>query len=1227
MYIADSGNDRIRKVDTEGVITTISGTICNPNLYKIGVGGIAIDQYDNIYYAGSYYCNQVRKIDRYGEVTVVAGAGGLAFGGDGGQATDAYLDIPSDVAVDRYGNLYIADTRNQRIRKVSPEGIISTVAGGGFAENGQATQVQLGNVKGVEIDAEGNLYITENSKLRKVDTNGIMSTIVGTNAIASLGDNGLASNARLSSPRGIDIDIYGNLLISDGGHYRIRKIALSTQFEAYNLSLGESLYKHQNNTADIFDATGKHLKTIDLNTGNALKTFTYDENNHLLSITNRFNQTTTITRDANGHPTQITAPNGQVTTLTVDENNNLTQVSYEDNSKYEFSYFDGSLMDTMIDPNGNVISHVWNDTGRIVEEVDGLGGSYRFLRNVNGDETFYSTILPEGETSTSSDVTLANGDTQSTMTLATGETVTATFANDESSTTSLRDGVSSVSTYTTDTLTHQRILASTQTTQPSNLKNTSTYSTTYDGNETHTNTKTQTITSNTKTTILVTNYNNGTSSIMTPTGRTSTSTYDVNTLLTSQNTSGTLTPTTYMYDNKGRVTQERTGTREITYTYDAKGNLATLTNERGQTTSYGYDSVDNLTTVTYPNNTTEHFTYDNNGNLLTRTVPTPAEHTFTYNGADLRVSNTSPLQKSTTYNYDKSKNLTTIHKPSAKTIVNTYTKGRLDSTQTNEGTTNYTYLFANKVGSITKDNESFTFTYDGTLLTSTTQSGVLNHTTNFTYNNDFQVASSTYAGATESYTYDDDGLLTSSGDYTLTRDAQNAYTTNLTDGTLTQNRSYNNFGEVTEVADNTFTYQLSQRDNAGAITQKKETLNGATNTYDYTFDDMGRLTNVTKDNQEVETYTYDANGNRASATVHGTSISASYTLDDSLVVYGDNTYLYDEDGYLQTKTTPEGSTTYNYGTLGELRQVTTPTKTISYQHNANNQRVAKLVDGTVTEKYLWANLTTLLAIYDSNDNLVQRFEYADSRMPVAMTMEATKYYLHYDQVGSLRAVSDDSHNIVKEISYDTYGNVLTDSNEAFRVPFGFAGGLYDADTKLTRFGYRDYDATTGKWTAKDPIGFSGGDSNLYGYVLGDPVNFTDSRGLDWLNDLANYSAGFGDTLTFGLTKEFRKVYGYDNAVNPCSENYTDGEYSAILVALLGSGGSASGLSLSINVYKHGGFGLNIYSKYRKFGNGRLYGLDKHPFKYNGNSKTRWHQHYGKNASQMKKHRPFFWSRW
>ncbi len=132
---------------------------------------------------------------------------------------------------------------------------------------------------------------------------------------------------------------------------------------------------------------------------------------------------------------------------------------------------------------------------------------------------------------------------------------------------------------------------------------------------------------------------------------------------------------------------------------------------------------------------------------------------------------------------------------------------------------------------------------------------------------------------------------------------------------------------------------------------------------------------------------------------------------------------------------------------------------------------------------------------NADGSLKSRFEYADSRLPVSGTIDGTHYYFAYDQVGSLRAVIDASGTVVKTLTYDSFGNVLEDSNEALAVPFGFAGGLYEADTGLVRFGYRDYQAEVGRWTAKDPIGFGGGDSDLYGYCLNDPVNWVDMLGL------------------------------------------------------------------------------------------------------------------------------------
>ncbi len=328
---------------------------------------------------------------------------------------------------------------------------------------------------------------------------------------------------------------------------------------------------------------------------------------------------------------------------------------------------------------------------------------------------------------------------------------------------------------------------------------------------------------------------------------------------------------------------------------------------------------------------------------------------------------------------------------------------------------------------------------------------------------------------------------------------------NITDGSYTQISHYNLYGELGRQSDALFGVKL-YRNKAGQITKKIETLQGKKRTYTYRYDERGRLTTVRKNRKAVEHYTYDSNGNRLTATSKERNITnqlQSYNADDEITLIGQLEQSYDEDGYLTAITLPEGSRyTYSYNTLGALTDATLPDSTqIHYITDPLNRRIAKEVNGTIVEKYLWEDLTTLLAIYDGNDNLIQRFEYADGRMPISMTDASGKrYYLHYDQVGSLRAVSrvlspDNTIELIKEITYDTYGNIINDTNPSFKVPFGFAGGLYDSDTKLTHFGYREYDAYTGKWTAKDPIGFAGGDSNLYGYVWSDPVNWIDENGL------------------------------------------------------------------------------------------------------------------------------------
>jgi RHS repeat-associated protein len=362
----------------------------------------------------------------------------------------------------------------------------------------------------------------------------------------------------------------------------------------------------------------------------------------------------------------------------------------------------------------------------------------------------------------------------------------------------------------------------------------------------------------------------------------------------------------------------------------------------------------------------------------------------------------------------------------------------------------------------------------------------------------------TYAGGTANLAYDNDGLLTSIGRFTISRDVQTGQPVAVTSAGLNMDFAFNSYGQLKDQSISVngspgYAWNLNH-DNAGRIQSRTDTIQGSLKTTEYTYDEIGRLSAVMENGTETERYTYYPNGARATEiNVHkGITVPRTYqyTREDQLTNAGNISYTYDADGFVNTKSVGGNTTVYTYSSLGELTEVALPDgNEINYVYDPLGRRIARKYNGAVTHKYLWQGQTRLLAVYDGSDNLLMRFEYASGRMPVAMTRAGVTYYLAYDQVGSLRLVTDSAGNTIKRIDYDSFGAIFNETNSGFSVPFGFAGGLYDKNTGLVRFGFRDYDPETGRWTAKDPIRFAGGDADLYGYVLNNPVNFVDSIGL------------------------------------------------------------------------------------------------------------------------------------
>jgi sugar lactone lactonase YvrE len=225
-------------VTTAGIITTVAG---NGTAGFSGDGGISTNAQLNTPYgvaldaAGNLFVadlnnNRVRVVSAAGVITTIAGTGTSGSAGDGGPAARAQLRNPSDVLIDPSGNVFVADSTNSKIRRITPPGVISTVAGTGTSgfsgDNGAATAAQFNRPMALAMDAAQNLYITDlnNQRLRRLTPDGIVATIVGNGTAGLSGDGGLPTNAQLNLPYGIAIDSTGNLFIADTNNHCIRKL-------------------------------------------------------------------------------------------------------------------------------------------------------------------------------------------------------------------------------------------------------------------------------------------------------------------------------------------------------------------------------------------------------------------------------------------------------------------------------------------------------------------------------------------------------------------------------------------------------------------------------------------------------------------------------------------------------------------------------------------------------------------------------------------------------------------------------------------------------------------------------------------------------------------------------------------------------------------------------------------------------------------------------------------
>ena len=290
----------------------------------------------------------------------------------------------------------------------------------------------------------------------------------------------------------------------------------------------------------------------------------------------------------------------------------------------------------------------------------------------------------------------------------------------------------------------------------------------------------------------------------------------------------------------------------------------------------------------------------------------------------------------------------------------------------------------------------------------------------------------------------------------------------------------------------------------GRLRGKVESVGGHERRWAYSYDEDGRLVEARQDGQVVERYAYDHEGRRIASECRAGGdgpVHYSYDAQDRLRSMGDMRFAYDAGGRLVEKVERGLSTRYAYDASGFLSHVLFPGgQRLTYDRGAGGLLRGTMLDGQPQEEFVWRDGLRLGAWHDVPAKRSLEFHYEEGRrIPRAVTVYEGGYSYHLplgaDQVGTIKTVADDTGYLIKELQYDSFGNLLEDSNPRFHLPLGFAGGTLERHTGFVRFGWRYYMPEAGRFTAPDPARWGGGDPDLYDYCVDDPIGKVAPLGL------------------------------------------------------------------------------------------------------------------------------------
>jgi len=1126
IYFAELNNWRVRKIDANGIITTVAGSgyVEDMEGVDIGDGGLATEAIiagpsdvvvtaDGTLFISDAGNHRIRRVGTDGIISTIAGTGEQGVLGDGGLAIEAKIDWPHGLALGSDGSIYFSDRNNSLVRKVSPDGIMSRVAGtegqAGFAgDGGLATEALLNMPYNITLSADDVLYIADqaNMRIRRVTPDGIITTVAGSDVISSKPlDGHPPTSARLTGARDIAIDPNGYLYIADTYAHRVRKVipALPAFSDAGYVIASENAEEVYS-----FDKSGRHLKTINSLTNANIYEFGYDTDGGLVSVTDVDNKVTTIERDSSGNPTGIIAPGGQRTTLTQNSQGYLSNVSNPAGEMIQLSYTDSGLLTSYQDANNNITEISYDARGRLSKEKDASGATLSLTRE---DDSKGYTVTKTTELGRKTVYRLeypAGGNEITTKTFPNSGVEKMVFSRNGKNTITYPDGSIVQISHGPDPRFGMQapLLQSLKIASPkgltSELINSREVTLQNVADPLSLVSLKDTINVNSREFTIEYNATNKTLTNTSPEGNQITSQLDNAGRLIKAGFDTSMDAVELSYNTLGLLSKLKQGARSWDYSYDTNHRISNRTDAANNVAQYEYDMADRVNRLIYPGDGIVDYSYDNNSNRTQVTMPSGKSHSLAYSSRNLLTNYTPPNNESFDRHYDADKALTKHTLASGKTIENVFDENTGQWLEMNYGTTKISYGYdscceqVKNLNRKTADDllvQGITYEYDGALLEKLSYSGTTNAAFSYEYNNNFfpikMTVNSGSDAITVNYEYDDDGFQTAIGSFDMVREGPLGATDQIGDGNLILKLSYDKYGDVIGrdyVVNGLSVYKyMLQKNSVGLTTQKSETVSGTSEVFDYTYDADGQLKTVMQGTTTLEDYNYDVNRNRLAR-------NSTYDQQDRITALDGATYQVNVDGFLQKR----GNDTFTYSERGELLSIDISGSKIDYEYDGLARRITR-TDSNGSYEYFYGNPANpfLVTAVRGPSGVFSLYYYDEQGLLYAMDRAASRYYIAVDQVGSPKVIIDTTGTVTKSFEFDSYGQLLSESNPSFEFPFGFAGGLRDKLTGLVRFGYRDYNPDSGRWTARDPVLYQSGQLNHYVYVGNNPIDFRDPLGL------------------------------------------------------------------------------------------------------------------------------------